>query len=269
MLKVVLKPSLAVVGLLFFAQLNVFAATVPVEQRAVGDQIYRRSTQDAVGYADQQYANNPNTAETADPLWELVSQLQVLQTEVLELRGVVDQQNYEIQQLQKQQKQHYVDLDQRIEMLSGGAKPETLSERSIPSSATNLSSQPEDPQAMKAIYDKALEAVRIRNYAEAENQFRQILAGSESFFTPFAHYWLAEVLLAKKKPDINAARTSFEIVVDRYDGHSKVAPSLYKLGTILHVQGDSAKARETLKRLIGAYPGSAEANMASNYLDQM
>ena len=77
------------------------------------------------------------------------------------------------------------------------------------------------------------------------------------------------MLLAKKAPDLEGARASFELLIQNYDGHSKVPPSLYKLGTVYHVQGKVEQAREILKRLIAAYPGSAEAGMASHYLDKM
>lgn len=242
---------------------------IPVERRSIGEQVERRSTADA--YQTQ-------AAGGQDPLWELVNQMQMLQTEVLELRGVIDQQAYEIQQLQKQQKQHYVDLDQRIEMLSGGGSasrtfgsdPSALgsSSRELSSSKTGTA-QPLNADAVKTSYQNALAYVKDRDYVKAESEFRQILLSKESFYTPFAHYWLAEVLLAKKDQDLKGAEQAFNHLIDRYQGHSKIPPSLYKLGTVYHVQGETQKAEDVLNKLIKTFPGSSEAGMASQYLEQM
>lgn len=54
-----------------------------------------------------------------DTQTELLLQLQVLQTEVMELRGLVEEQGYQIQQLQQRRLDDYIDLDRRISELAG------------------------------------------------------------------------------------------------------------------------------------------------------
>lgn len=237
---------------------SVIGAT-PVEQRPVGEEVYRRST----AAAAPSYTQSSNQG-SSDPLWDMLNQLQMLQTEILELRGAVDQQAYEIQQLKMQQKQHYVDLDQRIEALNGsGSRPSAAV-------STGSTSTHSDPEAIKAQYQTALRMVKDRDYGKAQENLEVIVtSGGDSFYVPFAHYWLAEVLLAKKDPDISRAKTHFEFVIQNHAGHSKVPPSMYKLGTIYHVDGDASKARAQLKQLITDFPGSSEAGMASHYLEQM
>lgn len=264
--------------------LPVAVNAAPVEQRAVGDD-YRRSTADASPYYSQtQPAQAPPVdANNADPLWEILNQVQMLQTEVLELRGTIDQQAYEIQQLQAQQKQHYVDLDQRIEALGGssGNAADSLNKTdNSDAPASKLSSNPfgaartneatMGSSQIKESYQEALNFIRDRDYKKAQENLREILqGGGDSFYVPFAHYWLAEVLVAQPNPDMAAAQQHFSTVVDQFAGHSKVPPSLYKLGTIQHVSGDTQKARETLQRLIKEFPGTSEAGMASHYLEQI
>lgn len=242
---------------------SVFGAT-PVEQRSVGDDVYRRSTAAASPASPYTYAQSSNQG-SSDPLWDMLNQVQMLQTEVLELRGMIDQQGYELQQLKMQQKQHYVDLDQRIEALNGSsARPSAGASQARPSGV------PSDPEAVKAQYQSALRMVKERDYAGAESALATIVSSTDNnFYVPFANYWLAEVLLAKKNPNIKQAQKHFEFVISNHAGHSKVPPSMYKLGTIYHVNGDAKQARATLKQLISEFPGSSEAGMASHYLEQM
>lgn len=51
---------------------------------------------------------------------ELLLQVQRLQTEMQELRGMVEQQRFEIEKLQRQQRDQFLDLDSRLSGASGG-----------------------------------------------------------------------------------------------------------------------------------------------------
>lgn len=291
------KAQLTIKGLALVALSSWAFAATPVEQRNVNGDRYSQYSQPQQDYSNQNYnaygaqpSDNYNSqggyaqqdnndysgqaGSTGDPMWDMINQIERLQSEVLELRGLVDQQSYEIKQLQKQQKQHYVDLDQRIEALSGGGSNYSSNASSNKSSAAPTpapaKSASMSDDEIKATYQQALRSIKDRSYSNAASDLKRILnEGGNSFYVPFAHYWLAEVMLAQKSPDMQQAQQHFEMVVNNYSGHSKVAPSMYKLGTIYNVQGDKQKARDILKKLIGEFPGTSEANMASHYLDQI
>ena len=88
-----------------------------------------------------QSASRPAASAPASGQWEIYNQLQQLQEEVQQLRGMVEQQNFEIEQLRKQQRETYRDLDMRIgrgggssaaaPATSGGAVAVTRNGRSI------------------------------------------------------------------------------------------------------------------------------------------
>ena len=50
----------------------------------------------------------------------MFQQFQQVQDDVAELRGIVEEQSHQIEQLQAQQKEQYLDLDRRLSALQGG-----------------------------------------------------------------------------------------------------------------------------------------------------
>ena len=120
------KTQLTLKGLALVALSSWSFAATPVEQRNVSGDRYSQYSQSQQDYSNQNYnsygaqpSNNYSqggysqqdnndysgqAGSTGDPMWDMINQIERLQSEVLELRGLVDQQSYEIQQLQKQQK---------------------------------------------------------------------------------------------------------------------------------------------------------------------
>ena len=66
---------------------------------------------------------NPSVAQPAnnDLLLSLYDQLQTLQREVQNLRGIIEQQNHELRLLKNEQRDRYLDVDRRLSALSGGS----------------------------------------------------------------------------------------------------------------------------------------------------
>ncbi len=52
----------------------------------------------------------------------MFQQFQQLQDDVAELRGIVEEQSHQIEKLQADQKEQYLDLDRRVAALSGGCR---------------------------------------------------------------------------------------------------------------------------------------------------
>jgi len=62
------------------------------------------------------------------------------------------------------------------------------------------------------------------------------------------------------------ATQAYERVVSEFAQSEKVPPALYKLGLAAAETGDSAKARDYLKRVVEKFPTSEEAKLAKNKL---
>ena len=201
--------------------------------------------------------------------WELYNQIQQMQDELQMLRGSLERQAHELEQMKRQQRERYLDLDQRIGQLKKTAVQE-------PVSITKDASVSEEPvvlsgegQVAKDIeqYDAAYQLLKERKFADAIFAFQALLADSPGGKkAPYCEYWLGELHLASTPPDLDSAKTHFVRLLTQYPSHGKVPDGMYKLGTVFNKAGDKAKARVTLKRVIKDFPGSQAAKLAKSYL---
>ncbi len=261
----------------FFTIVATFATTITTPVFAAdGIQVERRSVVVRDAPVDNRMAaNNPNSnspSNSGSGMWELYSELEILREEVLQLRGFVEQQRYQIDQLQKQTTQRYIDLDHRVVELEGGdsAGSSALSNGVDVGSASVATSSASASAEFKKRYEAAQDAIRARKYSEAKQILESLIQDDpKGEYAPFAHYWLAELMLAAQPVDMDGAAIHFKEVIDNHPQHGRVPASLYKLGTILDSRGEKGPAREMLTRLVEQYPDSSDARKASQYLQQM
>ena len=182
---------------------------------------------------------------------ELFYQLQLLQQEVMELRGRVEEQGYQIRQLKEQNLERYMDLDRRLNE-GGGAAPG-------PSTETGTANSPTQELAGEAdAYRAAYSLVRSQQFADAVNAFQQFLVDfPRGRYAPNAHYWLGELYLVVVPPDDESARREFSLLLEDYPDNSKIPDALYKLGKIYFDRGDAARAREFFDRVINEFSDSS------------
>ena len=209
---------------------------------------------------------------------ELAMIIQQLQDEVRTLRGQLEQQNYQLKQMERQQLDRYRDLDRRISSLSGGAtvqptpsspiqsqpatstnpQPQVSSNSQV--SPTQLDAKPDDAQ----VYRDAFTLVRERKFQQAEVAFTGFISDyPQSPRLPNAHYWLGEVRLAQQKPEL--ARESFTQVVTAYADHRKAPDAAYKLGIVYDQLGDQKRSQEYLDLVIQKYPQSSAVRLAKEF----
>ncbi|WP_428036421.1 tol-pal system protein YbgF [Amphritea sp.] len=194
--------------------------------------------------------------------------LQQLQDEVRALRGMVEQQQYQIRQMEQQQRDRYRDLDRRIAVGQNSQAPQDGSAESAlaPAASAPLplpaaDSTPTDSQA----YQEAFGLVRQKDFPAALAAFDKFIElYPESARLPNAYYWVGEVNLAEQKLEL--AKAAFEKVLQTFPEHRKAADASYKLGVIYHQMGDQAKANEMFNSTISRYPDSSAANLARDYL---
>lgn len=220
--------KLAVVSLLTTA-FSVSAQVKVVESVSVGDQ--QRLAERQQQAEEQQRANA-----------QLFYQLQTLQEEVLRLQGVLEEQNYELQQLKQQQRDDYMNLDRRLGEIGQS-----------PAAASHSASA---PQAGSEDYAKAYQAaydlIPQRKFADARTAFEAFVAKySDTPYTGNAYYWLGELYIIEA--DNSKAKDAFRTILTRFPGHNKYPEALYKTATINYEQGDKTTARQQLDTLIKQY----------------
>jgi len=200
---------------------------------------------------------------------ELFYQLQLLQQEVMELRGKVEEQEYQIRQLREQSLERYLDLDQRLK--SGGvpAAAGTASTAGASNTATPAPQQelPGESDAYRAAYS----LVRSQQFNDAVAAFRQFLVDFPGGkFAPNAHYWLGELYLVQVPADDESARRAFNVLLEQYPDNAKIPDALYKLGKIYYDRGNRDRAREYLDRVVNEFgdSGSSAVKLARDFISQ-
>lgn len=192
-------------------------------------------------------------------------QMQQLQQEVRRLNGKVEEQSFELSSLKEQSLQRYMDLDKRFSDVSGQSATAggSAAPTSAPATASVVTSnrgagteQPGEASAYRAAY--AL--VQGRQFDKAISAFQQFLQRFPGgLYAANAHYWLGELYLVKKPPDLEAARQSFVLLLAEYPDNSKAPDALYKLGTAQFMKGNREKAREYMDLVISQYGSTNNA----------
>ena len=224
--------------------------------------------------------NAPRDREAANPapaavqqgataqFGELFYQMQVLQQEVMLLRGQVEDQSRQLDQIKQQNLNRVVDLDRRISEinnhLEGGqapAKSSSVSTRTVNNQVTSVADAPVQEgeyQAYRACYD----LVKRKKFEEAIVAFKQFQTDfPEGRYSANSYYWLGELYLTPPPRDIELARQSFTFLLERYPNHNKVPDTLYKLGKVHFLKGDMSKSQEYLQRVIREH-GSTDSSAA-------
>ena len=204
----------------------------------------------------------------------LYYEFQLMQDEVRRLHGVVEELNHRMDRLEQEQRERYIELDQRLQELRDGAG-DTGNADAGPDAPLNV---PPVPRTEREAYNVAIELVNAaRPLPESEQrpQYRRALALFQDIinsypngeFTANAFYWRGELHLALK--EYEDAREAFAQVDLLYDDHPKVPDALYKLGEVYNMLGDTESAREYLTRVVNDYPTSTAAGLARRYLAEL
>ncbi|HET6470273.1 MAG TPA: tol-pal system protein YbgF [Pseudomonadales bacterium] len=221
-------------------------------------------------------AGTPVTGTTASTMFQ---QIQQLQDDVAELRGMLEEQTHQIEKLQADQKEQYLDLDRRMTALKGGAAAGGATAPTGPvagggagggnttvgggSSATSAASNSE-----RDAYTKAFNLTKDKRFPEAIAAFNQMLVSyPNGEYAGNAYYWLGEMYRATSAPE--KARQSFAQVVNQFPTNAKVSDAMYKLGVVYNELGDRAKALEYLKRVQSQFPGTPAASLAQSYAAEL
>ncbi len=202
------------------------------------------------------------------PSADVFYQMQLLQQEVLNLRGLVDEQAFAIKKLKQQRLDDYLDLDRRVSELQKGSRAQKTA---VLPSAPTIS----QPKAIRNV--PAANTGETQSYRSAidlvivQKQYNKAIAAFKTHLETYpqgstagnAYYWLGQLYLQDEKLD--QAQSWFEKLLTAYPNNSKVTDAKYKLGQILFNTGDKQAARTYLDD-VAASAGSA-AKLAKRFIN--
>ncbi len=231
----------------------------------------------------------------SNAMMDLMAKIEHLQSDVRQLTGKVEEQAYQINALQKQQKAHSSDFDERLSNLENkfadpnlsetvtatdstatdstatdSAAPETAPPETSPQTAEETPKTPQNPvpatpPAENEAYKQHLDLLRHGRTDEAIAGFQAFLDQyPDSSLAGNAQYWLGEAYRAKRD-DVSAIK-AFNAVISHYPNSPKVPDALLKLGYMAAEQNQTDQAREYLNRVVNDYPNSQPALLAERKL---
>lgn len=249
---------------LLAAATSVFAQADIVESQPVTDQNSKTKT-----------ANKKAAQPSEDPqglLNQMYFQLQTLQQEVLQLRGLVEEQSNELKQLKQQRMEDYLDLDRRVSELSkSGAAPARPSASATPSGTSTpiatdaISATPAKDEL--ASYRSAIDLVlKQRDFDGGAAALQAYLQDfPKGHYVANAQYWLGQIYF--QKGDMAQSQIWFADMIAQHPQHHKTAEAKYKLAKILQAKGEIEKAKALLSEV--AESNSSVATMAKELLNSL
>ena len=191
-------------------------------------------------------------------LMQMTQRVDSMQEEMRTLRGRVEELQNENAVLKKQQRDLYADLDKRLTEAAAAATAASAS-------AATTAAPAADEQA---IYNRALEQLRSRNYAAAVDGFRALAASHPNGqMADNTQYWLGEAYYVTAEYDQAAA--AFQRVLAGWPNSRKAPDALLKLGFTQIEQNKLAAARSTLQQLVVKYPDTDAAKLAAERLTKL
>ncbi len=199
---------------------------------------------------------------------ELFFQVQALQEEVLTLRGLIEQQAYELRRLKQQRMDDYVDLDRRLSQVSGAppsrrpaiSEPESDVVADLPNSPAR--SPAEELTAYRSAIDLVLKQKKFDAGIDALQAYlKEYPRGN---YTANAQYWLGQIYLQKE--DYPNSRLWFSRMIEEFPSHQKVDEAKFKLGRVHDQLGDKKEAQKLISEVANS-SNSPVAKMAQEYLN--
>ena len=187
---------------------------------------------------------------------DMQNQLEQMSLEFNELRGIVEKNSFQINQVIERQKNIYRDIDQLRNQATNTTKPAAVSEEE-----TSYSSNANE----NIDYDNAVNLIlKSKDYIGAAAAFNTFLDKYPSSpYKPNAHYWLGQLYFSKNK--LTDAKKHFK-AVSEFEKSTKKPDALLKLGIIEGKLNNNAESEIFLKQVIHQFPESTSAKQAQKIL---
>ncbi|XXN64309.1 cell division protein CpoB [Enterobacter ludwigii] len=209
----------------------------------------------------------------AQLLQQLQQQMSDNQSDIDSLRGQIQQNSYQLNQVIERQKQLYQQIDSLSSssngaQASGGADAAAAGAAASDSGNSNTASAAAPAQTGDANTDYNAAVALILEKKQYDQAITALQAWvkkyPDSTYQPNANYWLGQLFYNKGKKDDSAYY--FATVVKNYAKSPKAPEALFKVGVIMQEKNDTAKAKAVFQQVIKQFPNSDSAKQAQKRL---
>lgn len=226
-------------------------------------------------------ASAPGGAAPESPLVELLTRVQALQDDLREMRGQLEVESHDIDDLRQRQRDLYLDIDRRLRRLEsggavasspppapGGQTPGAVGSPTAAETGSAPAQSTADAAQEQAAYQTAFDTLKEGRYKQAIVQFHQFLKNyPDGNYSDNAQYWLGEANYVTR--DFNQAIAEFRKVMSNFASSPKVPDALLKIGYSQYELHQWDQARKTLVDLVKRFPQSSAARLGEKRLERM
>lgn len=207
-------------------------------------------------------------------LTQLQQQLSDNQRDIDSLRGQIQENQYQLNQVVERQKQILLQIDglsnggAAAGQASGGeqgaapATPDAGASTGAPAAAAPVQGGDANSDynaAIALVQDKSRQDDALVAFQNFVKKY------PDSTYQPNANYWLGQLNYNKGKKD--DAAYYFAFVVKNYPKSPKAPDAMYKVGLIMQDKGDTAKAKAVYQQVIKQFPNTDGAKQAQKRLN--
>jgi len=201
-------------------------------------------------------------AQDKSALVELAGLIDGLKQEIARMNGQLEVLLNRADNLDRRQKDLYVDLDTRLRKME---QAQTQLEQSQTQMQERLAAPEREAAQEKQAYEAALNQFKVGNYQSAIAGFQSFMANfPNSQLVPSAQYWIGNAHYALR--DYRVAIAAQQKVISSWPDNPKAADAMLNIASSQQELGEVKAARETLKSLLTKYPQSAAAEQAKQRL---
>lgn len=209
----------------------------------------------------------------AQLMQQLQQQMSDNQRDIDALRGQIQQNSYQLNQVVERQKQLYQQIDSLSSASSSGGQQAAGSDAAADTgaaatagAAASTESAPAQAGDANSDYNAAVALIlEKKQYDQAISALQAwVKRYPDSTYQPNANYWLGQLNYNKGKKD--DAAYYYATVVKNYPKSPKAAEALLKVGVIMQEKKDTAKAKAVFQQVIKLYPDTESAKQAQKRL---
>ena len=184
-------------------------------------------------------------------LLNLADQIDALKQEMANMRGQLEVLSNQVDQLEKRQKDLYVDLDTRL--------------RKFEQADAEKQNAAQAAASEQQAYEAGLAQFKANNYGAAVQSLQSFLSSfPQSTLAPAAQYWIGNAHYALR--DYKASIAAQEKVVANWPESPKAPDAMLNIASSQAEMGNATASRKTLTNLVAKYPNSPAAEQAKQRL---
>lgn len=212
----------------------------------------------------------------AQLMQQLQQQMSDNQRDIDALRGQIQQNTYQLNQVVERQKQLYQQIDSLSSASTSGGQQAAGSNAAADTgaaatagAAASTYSAPAQTGDANSDYNAAVALIlEKKQYDQAISALQAwVKRYPDSTYQPNANYWLGQLNYNKGKKD--DAAYYYATVVKNYPKSPKAAEALLKVGVIMQEKKDTAKAKAVFQQVIKLYPDTESAKQAQKRLTSL